>query len=101
MNKYRSIPTVVDNIKFASKREAARYSELKLLERAGVIKDLKLQVPFVFSYDEVKICTYISDFTYIEGNRQIVEDVKGTPTPVYLIKKKLMLAFYSITIRET
>jgi hypothetical protein len=45
-NKYRNIKTIVDGITFASKKEAKRYSELKLLERAGMITDLELQPAF-------------------------------------------------------
>lgn len=108
MNKYRNVPTVVDGKKFDSKREAARYVELKLLERAGVIKDLKLQVPFEFRHNDVLICRYLADFTYLELTRNggpkwvaTVEDCKGHPTKEYLIKKKLMRAFYAIELRET
>jgi hypothetical protein len=43
-NKYKNEKIEIDNIKFDSKKEAKRYLELKQLERAGVIYNLKLQV---------------------------------------------------------
>lgn len=100
----------MDGQKFDSMKEAARYQELKLLERAGEIRDLKRQVPFVVipaQYDdkgkllerEVK---YVADFTYVEKGRltRTVEDVKGLKTDVYKIKRKLMLYRNGIRIKE-
>ena len=46
-NKYGARKTVIDGITFDSKREAIRYQELKLLERAGEIKDLELQPKYI------------------------------------------------------
>lgn len=100
-NKYRAIRTEVDGIVFHSKKEAARYGELKILQRAGAITDLRLQVPYLFELNDVKICKYVADFVYKEGRREIVEDTKGKITREYRIKKKMMLAFYAITILET
>lgn len=102
--KYRNIPTIVGNIKFDSKKEARRYGELLLLVRAGEIKNLILQPPFVLRVDGIKICSYIGDFQYEEKGQIIVEDVKSGGTralPVYRIKKKLMLAIFGIEIKET
>lgn len=95
MNKYRNKKVVIDNIKFDSKLEADRYVELKLLQRAKVISNLKLQVPFVLqegfkkngkSYQAIK---YIADFVYEEKERIVVEDTKGVETDVFKIKHKL------------
>lgn len=101
-SKYRAVPTVVDGHRFASKKEARRYSELCLLERAGEISNLALQVKFSLDIDGVHICNYHADFTYDdkEGN-VIIEDCKGVRTPAYKLKKKLMLAIYRIKILET
>ena len=95
-NKYGAVRTAVDGITFASKREAGRYSELKLLERAGEIAELTLQPKFPIWIDGVKVCTYIADFRYVDLSRGItvIEDVKGMRTPVYKIKKKLTEALY-------
>jgi hypothetical protein len=103
VSKYRNKPTEVDNIRFASKKEAARYQELKLCVRAGIIKDLELQVRFPLIAYGALICTYVADFRYTDtkSGKQIVEDVKGTRTREYTIKKKLMKALYQIEIRET
>lgn len=95
--KYHSKKTIVDNIKFDSKKEATRYQELKLLERAGKIKDLKLQqeyelIPkFKKNNKTYRKTIYKADFSYfdIEANKYIVEDVKGFKTDVYKLKKKL------------
>lgn len=102
INKYHAKKTVVDGIKFDSKKEAARYSELKILERAGAVKYLKLQPKFHFHHNDVKICTYIADFSYVDHNgNRITEDVKGVKTAIYKLKKKMMKAFYGIDILET
>jgi len=97
MNKYRNQETVVDGIKFQSKKEANRYCELKLLEKAKEIEELKLQPKFVlqegFKKDGVtyRPITYIADFSYIYKSRIVVEDVKSeaTITPVFKLKQKL------------
>lgn len=102
MSKYRAIPTFVDGIRFASKGEAARYRELKLLELAGEIACLELQPRYPLVVNGVKIGEYRADFRYAErGSGVIVEDFKGVRTPVYRMKRLLMKALYSIDIRET
>lgn len=108
--KYGNKKTELDGILFDSKREAQRYAELKLMERAREIYDLQLQVPFVLipvQKDEKgkvieRELKYIADFTYrdIKTGRLIVEDAKGVKTEVYKIKKKLMLYRLGLRIRE-
>lgn len=113
-SKYGARKTVVDGITFDSKKEANRYRELKLLEKAGEICCLRLQVPFELipaQYEETgevytkgknkgkpkrgkcieKAVTYIADFVYYNSDATVrtVEDVKGMRTPVYIIKRKL------------
>lgn len=105
-SKYKAIKTTVDGIKFDSKKEARRYQELKLLERGGHIKDIELQPRFNFVLNDVKMGFYKADFRYklrhYENDyRDIVEDVKGFKTPMYNLKKKMMLAFHGIKILET
>lgn len=100
-NKYRAIKTEVDGITFDSKREAARYMELVLLERAGEISRLELQPKYDCVVNGKKICTYKADFRYFDANGSVVEDVKGMKTPVYRLKKKLVEALYpGVTIQE-
>ncbi len=110
-SKYKSRKTVVSGITFDSAKEAARYSELRVLEKAGVISDLKTQERFDLVVNGHRIGFYRADFTYLEMGeivpedaRLVVEDVKSEMTrklPVYRLKKRLMLALYGIDIRET
>lgn len=113
-SKYGARKMVIDGITFDSKKEANRYRELKLLEKAGEICCLRLQVPFELipaQYEETgevytkgknkgkpkrgkcieKAVNYIADFVYYNSDATVrtVEDVKGMRTPVYIIKRKL------------
>lgn len=100
-SKYGAKPTVLDGIRFASRREAARYAELKALQRAGVISDLELQPAFPLVVQGIKVATYRADFRYRNRSGEIVvEDVKGVATPVYRLKAKLMLALHKIAVSE-
>jgi hypothetical protein len=100
-NKFGAIPTVVDGRRFDSRREAARYAELRILERAGQISGLECQPSFPLVVGTVKIGTYRADFRYRDAaGSEITEDVKGVRTAVYRLKAKLMLAIYGIAIRE-
>lgn len=102
MTKYRAIKTTVDNIVFASKREAARYTELKMLFRAGKIRNLELQPKFILhAYGGEVVGKYIADFAYFEGESRIIEDVKGVRTPLYRRNKRHVEAEYKVKIRET
>ena len=107
MTKYRAIKTVVDGITFDSKKEAKRYSELKMMEKAGIIATLRLQPEFKCMVKGKKVCTYKADFEYLMVDEEgpdgqigyyIVEDVKGFKTPVYRLKKKLVEACYPGTV---
>lgn len=112
MNKYGNRKTELDGIVFDSKREAQRYAELKLMERAKEIYELQLQVPFVLipaQKDEKgrvieREVRYKADFTYrdIKTGRLVVEDVKSeaTKTKEYIIKRKLMLYRLGLRIKE-
>ncbi len=94
MSKYKAVKTAVDNLLFDSKREAKRYGELKLLERAGQIRNLELQPVFPLIVNGTKVCEYRADFVYFEGERRIIEDSKGFRTPAYKLKRRLLLAVY-------
>lgn len=102
-SKYKAKKTIVDNITFDSKKEAARYCELKLLERAKAISNLQLQVSYILIPKSKygRAIKYVADFVYEENNQVIVEDVKGVKTPVYRLKKRLMAEQYGIEIKET
>lgn len=108
MNKYRNKKVCYNGIAFDSKKEARRYSELLLLERAGVITNLQRQVPFVLIPSQrvngkvvERECKYIADFVYTENGKKVVEDTKGMKTEAYKIKKKMLLYFHGIKIKET
>jgi hypothetical protein len=102
-HKYRALPTTVDGIRFPSKGQAERYRELKLLERAGLIFNLRCEVacPLYATQYLNKIGDYVADFIYFEGDDVVVEDFKGFRTPLYRWKKKHFEAQYGIKIRET
>jgi hypothetical protein len=107
MSKYKSKKTVVNGIVFDSRREAKRYYELLLFERAGVIKNLELQKSFELIPSQKingkvveRPCKYIADFVYEENGKTVVEDTKGMRTDKYIIKRKLMLYKYGIQIKE-
>ena len=101
--KYGNKPTEVDGVRFASKREAGRYSDLKIMERANLIRSLRRQVPFPLDVNGIPICRYVADFVYVRtaDNAQIVEDSKGFRTPEYKLKRALMKAIHGLEIVET
>lgn len=105
--KYRNRKTERDGIVFDSKREADRYTQLRLLERAGKIHGLALQPSFTLvdsrrnALGKVeRAVVYVADFLYFEGDSRVVEDAKGVRTPDYVIKRKLMLDRHGITVKE-
>lgn len=82
--KYNNKKITVDGQIFDSKKEANRYKELRLLEKAGEIYDLRRQVKFKLiptQRDEVtgevveRECSYKADFVYEEAGETVVEDV--------------------------
>lgn len=107
--KYRNRKTIVDGITFDSMKEAKRYGELKMLEKAGKVLDLQLQPEFVLmvnnaplTYDSGRKIKYRADFAYLCTRRvkRIVEDVKGFKTTDYKIKKAIMKSM-DIEVVET
>ncbi len=102
-SKYNAKPTIIDGVRFASRGEARRFEELRLLERGGLIANLTLQPRFPLLVEGIKVGTYVGDFKYEEDGKTIIEDFKGgeaTKTPVYRLKARLLYALYKITIRE-
>ena len=102
VSKYRNKKTVAGGITFDSKKEAKRYYELKLLERAGKISNLELQKPYVLIDKSTygRAIKYVADFVYTEKGETIVEDVKGFRTDVYRLKKRMLAERYGIKIKE-
>ena len=106
-SKYGAVRTMVDGVTFASKKEARRYQELRLLERAKRISHLTLQPRYPLiamrgtSFKKT-IGAYVGDFAYYDEDAQVwvTEDVKGVKTPLYRWKKRHVEAQYGIEIRE-
>ncbi len=125
--KYHSKKITRDGITHDSLKEYRRFCELRLLEKAGEVTDLKRQVEFELipaQYEEIptgqfykrgekkgmpkmkRVCVeqsikYIADFTYTtKKGESVVEDTKGVKTKDYIIKRKLMLYVHKIKIKE-
>ena len=124
-NKYHNKKYTYLGIKFDSLKECRRYSELRLLEQSGKIKDLELQKAYELipaQYEEStevytkglhkgdpkpgrlleRAVVYRADFVYTdcETGQQVVEDTKGMRTPEYILKRKMMLYIHHIKIKE-
>lgn len=103
---------------FDSQRELDRWLELRLLEKAGVITNLRRQVKYVLIPEQREPDTigprggrhkgkliesalsYVADHVYERDGQTVVEDSKGFLTAEYKIKRKLMLYVHGIRIRE-
>ena len=120
-NKFHARKCVINGVSFDSRKEARRYQELLLLEKGGYIENLQRQVKYELipaQYKTVerygkggkrlkdgkqlleKACTYVADFVYDIDGTKFVEDTKGVKTKDYIIKRKLMLYKYGISIKE-
>lgn len=122
-NKYNAKKVEIDGIKFDSVKEGRRFLELKAMEEAEVISELKRQVKYVLvpaqrEPDTIgkrggkikgklleRECSYVADFVYKDSKgNTIVEDVKGYrgggAYEVFKIKRKLMLYIHGIKINE-
>lgn len=98
--------TTRNGIKFDSKKEADRYTELLILDRAGRIRNLRLQVLYRLEVNGVLIAKYTADFVYEEDQGrgewlEITEDVKGYPNERWPMKRKLFRALFGREIRVT
>ena len=112
-SKLRNQPTERAGIRFDSKKEADRFSELQTLEQAGIIRGLKLQADYTLQEayttpqgERIRAIRYKADFDYYERQEDgsfahVVEDVKGFRTDKYRLKRKLMQERFGISIRET
>ena len=119
-NKYGNRKVMIDGEVFDSKKEARRWQELCLLEQGGAITDLRRQVKFVLIPAQrepdragkrggkikgkliEREVSYIADFVYqdLGKGETVVEDTKGMRTTDYILKRKMMLYFHQIRIRE-
>ncbi len=123
-SKYGNRQVIRDGQAFDSVKEARRWIELCLLEKAGEITDLRRQVEFpllptqreepteVYQRGEnkgkpkpgkvtEKPVVYIADFVYkTKEGETVVEDTKGFKTKEYILKRKMLLYFHKIKIKE-
>lgn len=106
-SKYGSKKVTVNGITYDSKKEAQRHQELLLLQRAGKITDLETQVKFELLPSQridgkvvERSVGYVADFVYKQDGKTIVEDTKGFRTKEYILKRKMMLFFLGIRIKE-
>ena len=108
--KFGNVPQIVDGIKFDSMSEAHRWGELKLLERAGLLRDVRRQVriplmgrdgPVTFQPSK-REAVYVADFVYFDVPKgiEVIEDAKGYATPEYKLKRAI-LAAQGVEIIET
>lgn len=116
--KYGNAAAQVDGKLFDSRKEANRYMELLIMQRAGKISNLRTQVKYILIPEQRELppegskklgkviereCAYLADFAYEDledGGKTVVEDTKGFRTKEYIIKRKLMLERFGIRIRE-
>jgi hypothetical protein len=106
--KYGNSKVTDAGITFDSKAEHKRWQYLSMLESAGEILNLRLQVPFVLIPAQVspsgkkeRPTLYLADFVYLDATgAQVVEDVKGAVTPEFRLKRKLMLHVHGIEVKE-
>ena len=96
-HKFGAIPTIVDDIKFSSKKESKRYLQLKALKDAKQIIFFLRQVPFHLPGNVKYICDFL---IFWEDETVTIEDVKGFKTPAYITKKKIVESIYPIKITE-
>lgn len=105
--KYHAKKTAVGGVIFDSRKEAGRYMQIKLLEQAGEISQLRLQPryelqeKFTWNGETIRKIEYVADFEYIDmrTGETVVEDVKGYKTDVYQIKRKLFLKRYGNLVK--
>lgn len=118
-NKYHAVKCQVGDVVYDSRKEMRRHQELLLLEKAGMIRNLRRQVKYILIPAQREVimkngvpkpgkviereCSYYADFVYEENGHTIVEDVKGgnaTKTREFVIKRKLMFYVHGIRVRE-
>ena len=104
-SKYHNKKVTVDGITFDSKREAARWQELRSMERAGEITGLvrQVKIELIPKTKLYRACYYIPDFAYFDKRegKTVYEDSKGMKTKEYLLKRKLLYWRHGIEIKET
>lgn len=107
-SKYGNKKVMYDGIKFDSAKERNYYLKFKIMQDAGIIKDLELQKRFILQKGYTingkkrREISYYADFCYVttKDDKLHVIDIKGFKTDVYRLKKKLFENKYGIEIEE-
>ena len=109
-NKYHVSPKAertINGITFASKAEAEAYGQLKIVELAGGISDLKLQPAYMLQESFVdrdgkkhRAIWYVADFSFVRGGHAVICDIKGMKTAVFNLKEKMFRFKYPDLILE-
>ena len=105
--KYKSVATIINGERFDSKREAARYCDLILLEKVGTIMNLRRQVTHPLIVNGEKVSSYRCDFMYQDSEgKTVIEDVKGYQnakdpfTRLYRLKVAILAATTGLQVTE-
>ena len=118
--KYKNNKLVLDSGTFDSMKEYRRYLDLLYKVKTCEIEDLRRQVKYILipaqrepdikgprgGLKKGKVIerevAYYADFVYkdLATGETVVEDTKGIKTHDYIIKRKMMLFFHGIRIRE-
>lgn len=96
-HKFGAIRTETDGIRFASRKEAQFYENLKLLQANGDVIFFLRQTPFHLPGN----VRYVVDFVTFDKDGSVhFIDIKGMKTPMYKAKKKMVESLYPIEIEE-
>jgi hypothetical protein len=107
VHKYRAKPQTLDGIRFDSTKESLRYLELKTMQKANLIRALKIHPRYPIEVQGRHIAFYEADFFYFDCEKQrwIIEDCKGMKSgaayQMFKLKKKLIETLYTFEILET
>lgn len=95
-SKYNNQKVEVDGVVFDSKHEGKDWKNLCAMEAAGLITNLRRQVPFELQPKyvtrdgrKIRAITYVADFVYERDGVTYAQDSKGMKTDVYKIKRKM------------
>jgi hypothetical protein len=99
-SKFGNTKVVVDNIGFDSKREAARYNELKLMRNANLISSIDVHPVYSIYVKDIKVCDVVLDFAYtvFKDSVPVHEDVKGKDNALSQLKRKMVEAYYGFKV---
>lgn len=106
--KYKNQPQEHEGHRFDSKLELKRYMELRTMQAAKLISELKVHPEFALHSPDPngtprRVCAYIADFSYVRDGKLVVEDCKNAVTranSTYRLKRAMLQIEYGLTIVE-